>query len=107
NNPADVCCGATCAPGNCCTNAECSGATPACSGHTCIACDVGGNTFHVNPMDGSDASSGSGAAGGTPNAACAFKTLAAALAAVGPNPGPNTQIVVDVTSTLAVPFPGD
>jgi hypothetical protein len=34
-NPADVCCSQTCAPGNCCTDAQCSGATPHCVKNQC------------------------------------------------------------------------
>jgi hypothetical protein len=34
-NPADVCCSQSCYTGNCCTDAQCSGATPHCVKHKC------------------------------------------------------------------------
>jgi hypothetical protein len=107
-NPADECCtlGAAvlCVPGNCCTNAQCSGATPACVDATCRACDAVGPPyhFHVDPVNGSDAASstGSSTAGGVANVACALKTITRALQLVPASPPPGTEIIVDVTSTV-------
>lgn len=59
-------------------------------------CDpVAGGTYYVDPVNGSDSptSSGSNSAGGQTSAACAFKTIAHAVAAVGSPPSATTIVV--------------
>lgn len=113
-NSSDECCAVNgsdvCVAGNCCTNTQCSGGTPACEGYTCTACDVvSGPPYHyyVNPNTGSDGlgTTGSGTAAGQPNAVCAFKTIHGALAYVAtkfPTGAPaGTEVVVQGPSTVS------
>ena len=106
-NAADECCtvnGAnTCIPGNCCSNAQCAVAVPACQGNTCAACDaVTNNTYYVDPINGSDTlGDGSGRAAGSAASVCAFKTITKALNAIGANPLANTRVLVVGPSTVA------
>jgi hypothetical protein len=75
--------GNVCLSGNCCDNSQCGGATPACIVNTCTACDAhSGTLWVVDPISGSDLTTGSGTAGGTSSGACAFKTITKAIAAL-------------------------
>jgi hypothetical protein len=90
-NPAGVCCpaaggGNACVSGDCCSNAQCSGATPACNAanRTCVAWDPpDGQAVFVDPANGVDAPTGGSYSAGTTNAACAFRTITYALAHLG------------------------
>ncbi|HEY8041286.1 MAG TPA: hypothetical protein VIF15_15875 [Polyangiaceae bacterium] len=100
-NPADVCCSQSCSTGNCCDDTQCSGTTPACQKHTCVACDaVAGGAYYVDPNNGSDALDGSGQAGGKLAPGCAFRTLTHALAVIG-SPLAATTVTVLGPSSLS------
>ena len=105
-NAADECCAVTggnaCVAGNCCSNAQCGAASPACQRNTCKVCDaIANNTYVVDPANGSDTlGDGSGMAGGTAASVCAFKTITKALAIIGVNPPANTKINVIGPSTV-------
>ncbi len=91
-----------CVSGDCCDNAQCSGGKPACVANTCTSCDaVANNVYVVDPVNGSDTSTGSGKAGGVANGVCAVKTIKKAIAlinAAGAAPA-GTKIVVLGPST--------
>ena len=75
------------------------------TGHLCTVCDpVAGLTFLVDPLSGVDGgATGSGTSGGgTPNAACAFKTITRALQAIGSNPAVGTVIQVRNSGPVSV-----
>lgn len=107
SNAADICCGAgpTCVPGNCCTNGQCSGTTPACNptNDTCAACDApGGTAVVVDPLNGVDATTnGSGTVGGQTDGICAFRTIGYALLHLG------TATTVKVLTTGPVSAAGN
>ena len=118
-NGADVCCGSACTPGECCPGsagdtvckAKLSNNSAVCSaGHQCTVCDpVAGLTFLVDPLSGVDGgATGSGTSGGgTPNAACAFKTITRALQAIGSNPAVGTVIQVRNSGPVSVAGNGE
>ena len=99
-NPADFCCNSTCVPGNCCQTADCAGLGPtfACQSNTCAVCPAAtGDQYYVDPVNGSDtAGTGSGT-----SAACAFKTIKAAVALLGTTAPLNTQIIVKNTGVVS------
>lgn len=112
-NPGDECCAVSgsdiCVAGDCCTNTQCSGGTPACEGYACTACDAVGSPWHyyVDPVNGSDGvgTTGSGTAAGQANSVCAFKTITAAIGYVlkqsGGTPNAGTEIIVKGPSTVS------
>ena len=98
-----VCANASCVPGNCHADGDCSGAAFACVNNACTACDgVASGTFYVDPINGSDSatSTGSDTAGGQARSACAFKTITRALAVVGA-PSTSTKVVVLGPATVS------
>jgi hypothetical protein len=98
-----ICASATCVPGDCHTDGDCSGTTVACVGNTCTACDgVSNGIYYVDPVGGSNAvaSTGSDTAGGQPRAQCAFKTISHALAMIGA-PLASTKIIVLGPATVS------
>ena len=117
-NGADVCCGAKCVSGNCCTDANCQ-ANPVygdgyfCRQNTCSHCDnVVGNAYLVDPVGGDDSvATGSGAAGGLATPGCSFRTVTRALQAIGTAPTGTTTITIvgrttGTTSLYTVPVAG-
>jgi hypothetical protein len=101
-----VCVNGSCVAGNCHTSADCAadGGTPACLDNSCIACDaVTGNSYYVDPTNGSDepGATGSNMAGGQKASACAFKTITHALTVIGATPAAATKILVLGPSSLA------
>jgi len=100
-----VCCSSTCVPGECCDDAHCKAEyddTYVCTEHTCGVCDpVTGTTYYVDPAGGDDlAATGSGTSGGASNPACAFRTITAALAAIG-TADPGTEVVIRGPATVS------
>ncbi|MGH7271757.1 MAG: hypothetical protein ACREJ3_15100, partial [Polyangiaceae bacterium] len=94
--PRYICANASCVPGDCHTDGDCSGGALACVNDTCTACDgVTNGTYYVDPNGGSDSttSTGSNTAGGQARAFCAFKTITYALTVIGA-PSTSTKIVV-------------
>ncbi len=80
----NICAQGSCVRGDCHQNGDCTMSPEVCGGNTCQVCDAVANAvFNVDPVNGDDATAtGSGTAGGQANAACAFKTVTAAIAAV-------------------------
>ncbi|MCC6647888.1 MAG: hypothetical protein IT374_20260, partial [Polyangiaceae bacterium] len=78
------------------------GAGNVCLAAACGVCDAVGTTYVVDPVNGDDAlATGSGTSGGAAAARCAFKTVTAAIAAIGGNAaGPALTISVVGPSTL-------
>lgn len=78
---------------------------PADARDASVGCDPVGAPyhFHVNPVSGTDApgGTGSGTQNGAPSSACALKTITHALSLLPPSAPAGTQIIVDVTSTIA------
>jgi hypothetical protein len=76
-----------------------------CEGGPCPCDAVTGNTYHVDPVNGSDtAGTGSGTAGGVASAACALKTVAKAITlvnAISGGPPTGTKIVVAGPNAVA------
>jgi hypothetical protein len=118
-NGSDVCCASKCIAGNCCNDTDCAnnplyGDNYFCRQNTCSRCDnVTGNTYLVDPINGDDSmATGSGTAGGTATAGCAFRTVTAALGALA-TPAPAGTIITIVgrtsgsTSLYTVPATGD
>jgi hypothetical protein len=97
-NGKDFCCALACVAGNCCQDTDCKGTGQACNNHRCTTCPkVTTNTYYVDPMSGDDgAGNGSAATGG----ACAFKTITAALAALGTAPAAGTKIEILNTAVV-------
>jgi hypothetical protein len=97
-NPGDFCCNNICTPGNCCLDADCAGfgATYRCVNNSCTGCSAAtGNTYYVDPINGSDGSAtGSGMAGGIATASCSFKTVTHALAVVSSIGATGTRIII-------------
>jgi hypothetical protein len=99
-NPADICCvpngaaAGTCAPGNCCSDTQCSGLTPFCVNRTCTGCTAppAAGPYYVDPARtvGEDAL----ATGASPPATCAFRSITHALAVIGNNAAAGTQVYV-------------
>jgi hypothetical protein len=79
-----------------------SAGTSGAGGSTSVACDpVTNATYVVDPVNGDDGmATGSGTAGGTPSGACAFKTVTAAIAAIG-SPATATTLQIVGTSTVS------
>jgi len=101
SNGGDFCCDSLCVPGNCCSDADCSGnpsfgAGYACVNNRCTGCSAAtGNKYLVDPINGNDAkATGSGVIGAVANAACSFKTVTRALEVAGGFAVPGTQIIV-------------
>jgi hypothetical protein len=117
-NSADVCCGSACTAGECCTGSAGDTAcktklgnnSAVCSaGRECTLCDAAsGLTFIVDPASGVDnGATGSGTAGGQPNAACAFKTVTRALQAIGATPAAGTIVRIRNTGPVSVAGNGE
>lgn len=99
-----ICANAACVSGNCHSDTDCSGETPACVNNVCTACDGASNgVYYVDPNNGSDSvnATGSDTAGGRIAAMCAFKTITHALSVVGA-PSASTKIVVLGPATVSV-----
>ncbi|MGO9832631.1 MAG: hypothetical protein ACLP1X_00295 [Polyangiaceae bacterium] len=108
SNAGDICCpgvsGNACVPGNCCSDAQCSGTTPVCNTSTnaCAVCDAvgaGATYVIVDPVNGKDiASNGSGTvgSGAVEDGACAFKTITFALGHLPAGPDGGASVVDDV-----------
>jgi hypothetical protein len=120
-NPGDFCCNNICTPGNCCSDTDCAslGSTYRCVNNSCTGCSAAtGNTYFVDPVNGSDASAtGSGMAGGIATPTCSFKTVTHALAVVSGIGASGTKIVIvgqagqtvalDVSETLPIVVPAN
>ena len=117
-NASDECCSVNgsdvCVAGNCCGNAQCSSATPACEGNVCTVCDAVGSpwVYNVDPVNGVNdtGTTGSGTAAGQANSVCAFKTITAAIAYIlsqSTPPQAGTQIVVKGPSTVSLASSGE
>ncbi|HXJ21451.1 MAG TPA: hypothetical protein VMT03_14565 [Polyangia bacterium] len=120
-NPGDFCCNNICTAGNCCVDADCAsfGSPYRCVNNSCTGCSAAtGNTYFVDPINGSDGSAtGSGMAGGIATASCSFKTVTHALAVVSGIGATGTKIVIvgqagqtvalDMTETLPIVVPAN
>jgi hypothetical protein len=73
-----------------------------CLAGSCGTCDAVGTTYVVDPINGSDTiANGSGTSGGAASSRCAFKTVTAAIKAIGANAAAATlTIAIAGPSTL-------
>lgn len=104
-NPADICCLGACLAGNCCDDSDCPALTPACDkafswdlAGKCDACvlqPASPTRVYVDPINGVDApGKGSGTALSGLHGRCAVKTVTYALAELGSNPAPGSEILI-------------
>jgi hypothetical protein len=80
-----------------------AGAADLCADGSCVKCDAVGSTYVVDPVNGNDAATGSGTAGGAAAGKCALKTVSAAIKAVNAvgGAGPFTIEIVGPSSPAA------
>jgi hypothetical protein len=101
-----LCLAGACSPGECRTTADCASLgkpKDLCgTSNFCGACDpLSGSTIIVDPVNGSDTTgTGSASFGKVANEACAFKTVTAAIAAIGSSNTTKYVISVVGPSTL-------
>jgi hypothetical protein len=91
-----LCISGDCIPSDCRTDTDCpaDGGAPACIKNICTSCDSPTpGTYNVDPVSGSDSSTGSNMTGGHVAGACAFRTITHALSVVGA-PSAATTITV-------------
>jgi len=97
-NPGDFCCNNICTPGNCCADTDCAtfGSAYRCVNNSCTGCSAAtGNTYFVDPVNGSDSNAtGSGMAGGFAAASCSFKTVTHALSVVSSIGAAGTKVII-------------
>ena len=83
-----------------------AGGSAGAGGSSMMGCDAVGTTYFVDPINGDDATAtGSGTNGGAADPSCAFKTVTAALAAIGAAGGVTISIAGPSTLDPAETYP--